>query len=80
LPRGDCVALLAANSHLALAAHYAVPFAGALVAPDTHVTVADMGCLLQFSTPEARGSSMTANFPPSPNRRRPKLTAEFVSC
>ena len=38
---GDRVALLAGNSHVMLAAHYAVPFAGAaLVALNTRITAA----------------------------------------
>ena len=44
---GDRVAVLAGNSHVMLAAHYAVPFAGAvLVALNTRVTPADMAYIL----------------------------------
>ena len=44
---GDRVAVLAGNSHVLLAAHYAVPFAGAvLVALNTRVTAADMAYIL----------------------------------
>src|SRR5258705_2064068 len=40
---GDRVAVLAGNTHVMLAAHYAVPFAGAvLVALNTRVTPADI--------------------------------------
>ena len=47
---GDRVALLAGNSHVMLAAHYAVPFAGAaLVALNTRITPADTGYILQHS-------------------------------
>ena len=47
---GDRVALLAGNSHVLLAAHYAVPFAGAvLVALNTRITPADMVYILQHS-------------------------------
>jgi fatty-acyl-CoA synthase len=44
---GDRVAILAGNTHAMLAAHYAVPFAGAvLVALNTRVTAADMAYIL----------------------------------
>jgi fatty-acyl-CoA synthase len=44
---GDRVAILAGNSHVMLAAHYAVPFCGAvLVALNTRVTAADMAYIL----------------------------------
>ncbi len=47
---GDRVAVLAGNSHVMLAAHYAVPFAGAvLVALNTRVTPADMAYILDHS-------------------------------
>jgi fatty-acyl-CoA synthase len=47
---GDRVALLAGNSHVMLAAHYAVPFAGAaLVALNTRITAADTGFILGHS-------------------------------
>jgi fatty-acyl-CoA synthase len=47
---GDRVAVLAGNSHVMLAAHYAVPFAGAvLVALNTRVTPADMGYILEHA-------------------------------
>jgi fatty-acyl-CoA synthase len=47
---GDRVAVLAGNSHVMLAAHYAVPFAGAaLVALNTRVTPADMAYILQHA-------------------------------
>ena len=47
---GDRVTLLAGNSHVMLAAHYAVPFAGAaLVALNTRITPADMGYILKHS-------------------------------
>jgi fatty-acyl-CoA synthase len=47
---GDRVALLAGNSHVMLAAHYAVPFAGAvLVALNTRVTPADTAYILRHS-------------------------------
>jgi len=47
---GDRVALLAGNSHVMLAAHYAVPFAGAaLVALNTRITPADTVYILQHS-------------------------------
>ena len=44
---GDRVAVLAGNSHVMLAAHYAVPFAGAvLVALNTRITSADVAYIL----------------------------------
>jgi len=44
---GDRVAVLAGNSHVMLAAHYAVPFAGAvLVALNTRITSADIAYIL----------------------------------
>ena len=44
---GDRVAILAGNSHVMLAAHYAVPFSGAvLVALNTRVTAADTAYIL----------------------------------
>ena len=47
---GDRVAILAGNTHVMLAAHYAVPFAGAvLVALNTRVTAADMAYILGHS-------------------------------
>jgi fatty-acyl-CoA synthase len=47
---GDRVAVLAGNTHVMLAAHYAVPFAGAvLVTLNTRVTAADMAYILQHS-------------------------------
>ncbi|HSC98950.1 MAG TPA: AMP-binding protein, partial [Casimicrobiaceae bacterium] len=47
---GDRVAVLAGNSHVMLAAHYAVPFAGAVVvALNTRVTPADMAYILRHS-------------------------------
>ena len=47
---GDRVAVLAGNSHVLLAAHYAVPFAGAvLVALNTRVTAADMAYILEHA-------------------------------
>jgi len=47
---GDRVAILAGNSHVMLAAHYAVPFAGAvLVALNTRVTPADMAFILKHA-------------------------------
>jgi fatty-acyl-CoA synthase len=47
---GDRVALLAGNSHVMLAAHYAVPFAGAaLVALNTRITPADTAYILRHS-------------------------------
>ena len=45
---GDRVAVLAGNSHVMLAAHYAVPFAGAvLVALNTRITPADIAYILR---------------------------------
>ncbi len=47
---GDRVAVLAGNSHVMLAAHYAVPFAGAvLVALNTRITSADMAYIVGHS-------------------------------
>ena len=47
---GDRVAILAGNSHVMLAAHYAVPFCGAvLVALNTRVTPADMAFILKHA-------------------------------
>jgi fatty-acyl-CoA synthase len=47
---GDRVAVLAPNSHVLLAAHYAVPFAGAvLVALNTRITAADVAWILQHA-------------------------------
>ena len=47
---GDRVAVLAGNSHVMLAAHYGVPFAGAvLVALNTRVTPADMAFILEHA-------------------------------
>ena len=47
---GDRVAVLAGNTHVLLAAHYAIPFAGAvLVALNTRVTAADMAYILDHS-------------------------------
>jgi len=47
---GDRVAVLAGNSHAMLAAHYAVPFAGAaLVALNTRITPADTAYILGHS-------------------------------
>jgi fatty-acyl-CoA synthase len=44
---GDRVAVLAGNSHVMLAAHYAVPFSGGVLAAlNTRVTPADMGYIL----------------------------------
>ena len=44
---GNRVAVLAANSHVLLAAHYAVPFAGAvLVALNTRITAGDVAYIL----------------------------------
>jgi fatty-acyl-CoA synthase len=46
----DRVAVVAGNSHVLLAAHYAVPFAGAvLVALNTRVTAADMAYTLEHA-------------------------------
>ncbi|MGC1819065.1 MAG: AMP-binding protein, partial [Casimicrobiaceae bacterium] len=47
---GDRVAVLAPNSHVLLAAHYAVPFAGAvLVALNTRLTPADIAWILDHA-------------------------------
>ena len=47
---GDRVAVLAGNSHVLLAAHYAVPFAGAvLVALNTRITPADVAFILDHA-------------------------------
>ena len=47
---GDRVGVLAGNSHVLLAAHYAVPFAGAvLVALNTRITAADMAYILDHA-------------------------------
>jgi fatty-acyl-CoA synthase len=47
---GDRVAVLAGNSHVMLAAHYAVPFAGAvLVALNTRITPADIAYILDHA-------------------------------
>jgi fatty-acyl-CoA synthase len=47
---GDRVALLAGNTHVLLAAHYAVPFAGAvLVALNTRITPADIAYIIGHS-------------------------------
>jgi fatty-acyl-CoA synthase len=47
---GDRVAVLAGNSHVMLAAHYAVPFAGAVLAAlNTRLTPADIGYILEHS-------------------------------
>jgi acyl-CoA synthetase (AMP-forming)/AMP-acid ligase II len=47
---GDRVAILAGNTHVMLAAHYAVPYAGAvLVALNTRVTAADMAFILDHA-------------------------------
>jgi fatty-acyl-CoA synthase len=47
---GDRVAVLAPNSHVLLAAHYAVPFAGAvLVALNTRITPADIAYILRHA-------------------------------
>ena len=47
---GDRVAVLAGNSHVMLAAHYAVPFAGAaLVALNTRITPADIAHILRHA-------------------------------
>ena len=44
---GDRVAVLAGNTHVMLAAHYAVPFAGAVIAAlNTRITPADMAYIL----------------------------------
>ena len=47
---GDRVAVLAGNSHVMLAAHYAVPFAGAaLVALNTRITPSDIALILRHA-------------------------------
>jgi fatty-acyl-CoA synthase len=47
---GDRVAVLAGNSHVLLAAHYAVPFAGAvLVALNTRITATDIAYILRHA-------------------------------
>ncbi|MEO8756022.1 MAG: AMP-binding protein [Casimicrobiaceae bacterium] len=47
---GDRVAILAGNTHVLLAAHYAVPFAGAvLCALNTRITPADMAYILEHA-------------------------------
>jgi fatty-acyl-CoA synthase len=47
---GDRVAVLAPNTHVLLAAHYAVPFAGAvLVALNTRITPADIAYILRHA-------------------------------
>ena len=47
---GDRVAILAGNTHVMLAAHYAVPFAGGvIVALNTRVTPVDMAYILEHS-------------------------------
>ena len=47
---GDRVAVLAGNSHVLLAAHYAVPFSGAtLVALNTRITPADVAYILDHA-------------------------------
>ena len=47
---GDRVAILAGNSHVMLAAHYAVPYSGGvLVALNTRITPADMAFILDHS-------------------------------
>ena len=47
---GDRVAVLAGNSHILLAAHYAVPFAGAvLVALNTRITPADVAFIVNHA-------------------------------
>ncbi len=47
---GDRVAIVAANTHVLLAAHYAVPFAGAvLVALNTRITPAEMAYIVDHS-------------------------------
>src|SRR3954470_14754479 len=47
---GDRVAVLAPNTHVLLAAHYAVPFAGAvLVALNTRITPADIAYIVNHS-------------------------------
>jgi fatty-acyl-CoA synthase len=47
---GDRVAVLAPNTHVLLAAHYAVPFAGAvLVALNTRITASDVAYILRHA-------------------------------
>jgi fatty-acyl-CoA synthase len=47
---GDRVAIVAGNSHVLLAAHYAVPFAGAvLVALNTRITAVEMAWIVDHS-------------------------------
>jgi len=47
---GDRVAVLAGNTHVLLAAHYAVPFAGAvLVALNTRITASDIAYILRHA-------------------------------
>jgi len=47
---GDRVAVLAGNTHVMLAAHYAVPFAGAvLVALNTRITPADIAYIIEHA-------------------------------
>ena len=47
---GDRVAILAGNTHVLLAGHYAVPFAGAaLVALNTRITAADVAYILDHA-------------------------------
>ena len=48
---GERVAVLAANTHVLLAAHYAVPFAGAvLVALNTRITASDVAYILEHAS------------------------------
>ena len=50
IARGDRVAVLGGNTHVMLAAHYAVPFAGAvLVALNTRVTAADIAYIVDHA-------------------------------
>ncbi|MFI4887646.1 MAG: AMP-binding protein [Burkholderiales bacterium] len=47
---GDRVAILAGNSHVLLAAHYAVPFAGAVLVPlNTRITAADIAWIVRHA-------------------------------
>src|SRR5215471_6176723 len=47
---GDRVAVLAGNTHVLLAAHYAVPFAGAvLLALNTRITPADIAYIVEHA-------------------------------
>jgi len=47
---GDRVALLAGNSHVMLAGHYAVPFAGAVLVPlNIRATAADIAYILDHA-------------------------------